>query len=75
MFLFQGGLPESEVALRRGGRQAANQRADRQFGERNQLAQVSWISILEFSVLAGPDVSIFIPEMGIVTLSGNIGEL
>lgn len=38
--VFQGGLPVSETVLSKGDRQAAAQRADRQFGERDRPAQV-----------------------------------
>lgn len=39
--VFQGGLPVSETVLSKGNRQAAAQRADRQFGKRDRAAQVS----------------------------------
>lgn len=38
--VFQGGLPVSETVLSKGDRQAAAQRAHRQFGERDRPAQV-----------------------------------
>lgn len=67
-------LSQKLLSVEEADRQLIREQIDTLEREIN-LLRLAGYQILDFSVFAEPDVSIFIQEMGIVTLSGNIREL